>query len=152
MLDQVTTSPRSSQPKRVLIVEDEALIALMMADQVAELGYIVVGPACTMSQARNLAASAPIDGALLDLNLNGVQSDEIADILSRRQVPFAFVTGYEQRPTGLYQNVDVLHKPFQVADLQRAIDCVVTKHAVNGTNGEEQTNGWRIGFDSPQKL
>jgi CheY-like chemotaxis protein len=135
-LDQNTTdvsspSKRSARRSRLLIVEDENLIALMMADQIIELGYTAVGPACTMSEARHLAATASIDGALLDLNLHGVLSYEIADILSLRQIPFAFITGYNEPPAGLYKNIDVLHKPFQLLDLAHAIEGLLAKLSID---------------------
>jgi CheY-like chemotaxis protein len=69
----------------VLVVEDESLVALLMAEQLAELGYTVIGPAFTMSEARRLASLASIDAALVDLNLHGILADEIADILARRE-------------------------------------------------------------------
>jgi CheY-like chemotaxis protein len=119
-------SMKSVQRKRLLIVEDESLLALTMADQLAELGYAVVGPACTMSEARHLADAAAIDGALLDLNMNGVWSHEIADILSGRKIPFMFVTGYAEPPVGLYRNIRVLQKPFDLIDLMRAIKSLLT--------------------------
>jgi CheY-like chemotaxis protein len=119
--------PRLAISKRVLIVEDESMIAMVMADQVAELGYTVVGPVCTMSEARHLAAIAAIDAALLDINLNGALSHEIADILSRRNIPFVFITGYNDLPLGLYKDINVLHKPFRLLDLMNAIEGMVAK-------------------------
>jgi FixJ family two-component response regulator len=95
-------------------------------------GYIVVGPACTMSEARNLAGGAAIDGALLDLNLGGVLSHEIADILSRRQIHFVFITGYGDPPVGLYRNIDVLHKPFKLNVIEHAIESMLAKLSVDG--------------------
>jgi CheY-like chemotaxis protein len=138
MLDQITTdvSPRRSpHRKRVLVAEDESLVALVVAEQVAEMGYNVVGPACTLAEALKLATTASIDGALLDLKLHDVPSHEVANILTLRQIPFAFVTGYNEPPDGLYKNIDVLHKPFQLADLARAIEGVLTKHTDHGDNG-----------------
>ena len=129
--DVSSPSKRSERRSRLLIVEDENLIALMMADQIVELGYTAVGPACTMAEARHLAEIAAIDGALLDLNLNGVVSHEIADILSRRNIPFTFITGYNKPPTGPYGDVDVLHKPFQLIDLGHAIEGLLAKVSID---------------------
>src|SRR5580704_5752633 len=108
----VPTSIATPPSKRLLVVEDECLIALMMADHLIELGYTVVGPAFTISEALHLARVGSIDAALLDLNLHGVFAGEVADILSRRQIPFLFISGYDQPPTSCYQTIDVLHKPF----------------------------------------
>jgi len=112
--------------KRVLVVED-GLIALVMAEQLVEFGYIVAGPAFTISEARHLATAAPIDAALLDVNLGGILGDEIADILSRRQIPFVFVTGYNGPPMTGYKNADVLHKPFALADLRYAVEAMLVQ-------------------------
>ena len=123
----VATAPwrRSAFRKRLLIVEDESLVALLLAGQIAELDYAVVGPAFTMSQARHLADTATIDGALLDLHLNGVLAHEVADILSRRQIPFVFITGYTKPPVGPYPDIPVLQKPFKLIDLMGAIERMV---------------------------
>jgi CheY-like chemotaxis protein len=113
--------------KRVLVVEDEALIALMMADQLAELGYTVIGPAFNISEARRLASVASIDAALLDLNLHGILADEVADILVRRDIPFHLVTGYSDPPPARHKNVEVLQKPFQQNDLRLAVEGMLAK-------------------------
>ena len=119
--------PRRAIAKRILVVEDESMIAMVMADQVAELGYTAVGPVCTIAEARHLAEIATIDAALLDMSLNGVLSHEVADILSRRNIPFMFITGYNEPPVGPYKDVAVLNKPFQLIDLMNAIEGVVAK-------------------------
>jgi len=134
--DQANMSPLpipkpSARPKRLLIVEDESLVALIMADQIVELGHIAVGPACTMTEARHLASSSMIDGALVDLNLHGVLSHEIADILSQRQIPFIFITGYNELPAGIDKSIGVLQKPFQLFDLGRAIEGVLDRRCSN---------------------
>jgi len=142
---------RNASAERILVIEDESLIALEMADEVAELGYHVVGPVCTMSEARHLAATAPIDGALLDLNLNGVLTHEIADILSRRKIPFVFITGYSERPASACVKIDVLHKPYARIELAQAIEGMLTKSSLYGEGGVEQTQP-RISVSKLQKL
>ena len=91
-----------SRPKRVLVVEDETLVALMMADHLVELGYNVVGPAFTISEARHLAELATLDAAIIDVRLHGIFAGEVADTLSRRQIPFMFITGYERPPPQIH--------------------------------------------------
>jgi CheY-like chemotaxis protein len=118
---------RTAPTRRVLVVEDEALVALMMADQLVELGYTVIGPAFNMPEARRLASVALIDAALVDLNLHGILADEIADILARREIPFHLVTGYSDPPPARHKNVEVLHKPFQQNDLRLAIESMLVK-------------------------
>jgi CheY-like chemotaxis protein len=116
-------STASAKPLgHILVVEDEHLIGLLMADQLDELGYGVVGPAFSLEEGRRLAASAPIDCALLDWNLAGSSSGEVADILTRRRIPFVFVTGYAKLPDASYRDIGVLNKPFGLSDLQRAIE------------------------------
>src|SRR5258708_7329685 len=86
----IVTSP-AARSRRLLVVEDECLIALNMVEQLTELGYAVVGPAFTIAEARHLAAVAAIDAAVVDLNLHGVFAEEVADILALREIPFLFV-------------------------------------------------------------
>jgi CheY-like chemotaxis protein len=125
-LDVVSASPCTrSAAKRLLVVEDESLIAMVLADQIAELGHTIVGPACTLMEARQLAAAAPLDGALLDLNVRGALSYEIADILSGREIPFVFITGYDQPPTGAYVDVGILRKPFALTGLTHTIESML---------------------------
>jgi len=110
------------RPRRVLVVEDEALIALFITDQLAELGHIAVGPAFSLPEALRLASTASIDLALLDLNLRGVFAGEVADLLTRRTIPLIFITGdYAPDPDLRFANIEVLEKPFKASDLQLAI-------------------------------
>jgi DNA-binding response OmpR family regulator len=138
--DEVTVPlNRNGSPRRLLIVEDDELIALVTTDLVAELGYTVVGPASTLSEARYLIGVGLIDGALLDLHLNGVFSYEIADLLSEKKIPFFFVTGYDKLPSdSLYANVGILLKPFRFAHLKQAIENVLAKRLPQGLVTEAQ--------------
>ena len=79
---------------RVLIVEDEALIASFIEDFLIDLGCDVVGPAMRMKEAVDLAREAAIDGATLDVNIVGEKIYPVADILTERGIPFVFMTGY----------------------------------------------------------
>jgi DNA-binding response OmpR family regulator len=117
----IAASVSTTRAKRLLVVEDECLVALTIADDLVELGYNVIGPAFTIAEARRLADAASIDGALIDVNLNGVRADEVVDILSRREIPFIFVTGYDCLPINFHANVDVLKKPFGRDELERAV-------------------------------
>ena len=110
-------------PPRVLLVEDEALIAMLIEDQLTELGFEVVGPAATASQAIALCEDGDIDGAVLDINLGGGQrSDPIAEHLSEQGIPFVFVTGYGQAGVDArFADAGVLQKPFTVPQLRELI-------------------------------
>jgi len=107
-------------PRRLLLIEDEFLIAMLNIDQLAEIGCDVVGPAHTFSEARRLALAATFDAAIVDWNMCGTVSTEIADILSRRQIPFLIVTGYAESPFEARTTV-VLHKPYTSGELQEAV-------------------------------
>jgi CheY-like chemotaxis protein len=84
-----------SSPHRVLIVEDELLIAIMLEEIVAEAGFQVVGPVATLPEALALAESERLDAALLDIFLDEkTKVFAAADVLAERQIPFAFVTAF----------------------------------------------------------
>ena len=106
--------------RRLLVVEDEPLIATLIIDQLAEIGCDVVGPAHTISEARRLALAAEFHAAILDWNMRGTLSTEIADILSRRQIPFLFITGYAELPFEARSTI-VLNKPHTREELQEAV-------------------------------
>ena len=80
--------------KRVLIVEDDVLIALYLEDLLTALGHEVVGQATRIHMAMELARESDIDFAVLDINVAGTKSFPVADILRQRGIPFAFATGY----------------------------------------------------------
>ena len=109
-------------PLRILVVEDEMTIALMVEDMLTEMGHQVVGLAMRLPQAEQLADSLDIDLAILDINLDGRRSFPVADILTRRGVPVIFASGYGS--AGLeppYLDRLVVRKPFESRDLQGAI-------------------------------
>jgi len=99
--------------RRILVVEDEMLVAWLLEDMLADLGYSVVGPVASTDQALATLDAEAIDAAVVDLNLNGQKSFLVADALTARGVPFAFSTGYgrDSLPDN-YQDFPVLRKPF----------------------------------------
>jgi len=108
-----------AKPLKILIVEDNALVAETIAEVLVDRGYEVVGPAQSLSAGIELAQDAEIDGALLDVDLAGRPCFPIAEILRGRNVPFLFVTGYHDAsviPTAL-RSTRRLTKPFNVSDL-----------------------------------
>jgi DNA-binding response OmpR family regulator len=80
--------------RRVLIVEDEMLIAMMLQDMVADAGLEVEGVANSLLAGIDLATRADFDLAILDINLNGEEVYPVAEILQKRGIPFIFSTGY----------------------------------------------------------
>ncbi len=116
---QVMDKPRGKlSGKRFLVVEDEPLVALDLAAGLQEAGGEVVASTGSASQALDIIESQPLDAALLDGNLHGRPVDEIAATLTRRKVPFAFVSGYgrESLPR-TFGTVALLAKPFSQAQL-----------------------------------
>ena len=108
---------------RVLIVEDEMLVAMNMEDMLLDLGHEVAGMASRLAPALALAKDAAFDAAILDVNLAGERSFPVADLLVERGAPFLFATGYgiqgiEER----YRSCTVLQKPFRSADLKAALE------------------------------
>lgn len=115
---------------RVLVVEDEMLVSMLVEDMLADFGCSVVGPAPDFDEAMALANTADIDAALLDVNLAGRPIFPVADALKARGVPFAFASGYGQ--AGLeeaHRGATVLQKPFRQSDLERALNGLMTKAA-----------------------
>jgi PAS domain S-box-containing protein len=98
---------------RVLVVDDEPLVAMDVVATLEEAGCKVVGPAATLEKARALIADGMFDIALLDANLGGCSVDELAEGLAQRKIPFCFITGYGR--DGLpesFRQVRILSKPF----------------------------------------
>lgn len=107
--------------RKVLVVEDEAITALMIAHIVEAVGCVVVGPVGSLHEARALAAGE-LDGAVLDVNLNGEAVFPVADLLAARQVPFVFVTAYStQAFPAAHAQRRVIGKPFSPTELARAV-------------------------------
>jgi CheY-like chemotaxis protein len=98
---------------RIFVMEDDGMIAMYISNALDELGHVVVGPARTVESALAAIEHETIDMALLDVNLgNGATSYPIAEVLSRRGVPFAFLTGYgEAGLNGSFRDRPVLSKP-----------------------------------------
>jgi CheY-like chemotaxis protein len=108
--------------KRALVVEDEAMVSMLLEDMLADIGCVVAGSASRLAQALVLAGSLDIDFAILDLNLNGELSHAVADALQGRGVPFIFSTGYG--PKALpprFRDAPTIGKPFHLQELEGAI-------------------------------
>jgi CheY-like chemotaxis protein len=107
---------------RVLVVEDEMMVSMLIEDMLTDLGCTIVGPASRLDEALLLAGDAELDCAVLDVNLGGQPIFPLADLLREKGAPFAFATGYGD--AGL-REVDkgspVLQKPFREADLARVL-------------------------------
>jgi CheY-like chemotaxis protein len=117
---------RATPSRRILVVEDEFMVALMMEQMLEELGCTVVGPAGGVEEALEIAAREPIDAALLDVNLHGVTAFPVADELARRKIPFAFVTAFgPDYDFGSHRRHPVIAKPFRVDDVKTVLDTLL---------------------------
>jgi PAS domain S-box-containing protein len=109
---------RTLEGKRILVIEDEPLVSMEMEANLAAAGCEIVGPAATLDRARTLVETAEYDAALVDVNLKGEPVDELATLLTKKNLPFAFVTGYgrDALPPG-FRGAVVLGKPFSMDQL-----------------------------------
>lgn len=110
-----------SDKRRVLIVEDEIVVALFLEDILAEFGYVVAGVVCHLDEA--MARDPDYDVAVLDVHINGRSVFDFADMLAAQGIPFVFATGYGER--GIperHRGRPVLQKPFQPDDLKRVLE------------------------------
>ena len=108
--------------KRVLVVEDEYLIRMLLEDMLADLGYDVAAAVGTVAEASAFAASGEFNAAILDVNLDGQEIFPVADILAKRGLPFVFVTGYgEHSLPERYRDRPALQKPFQAEQLSTTL-------------------------------
>jgi DNA-binding response OmpR family regulator len=123
--------PTTLRDKRILVVEDEAIVAMLVEDGLLDAGAKVLGPAASVDEALQLIERAASDGglsaAVLDINLNGEAVSPVADRLTALGVPFLFATGYvEGCDTGGHTAAPILHKPFDPTSLVAAVDTLAS--------------------------
>jgi len=107
---------------RILVVEDEMLVAMNIEDMLLELGHEVAGLASRLGPALALARESRFDAAMLDVNLAGEPSFPVADLLIERGVPFLFATGYGRKGIDeRYRDFPMLQKPFRMVELGAAL-------------------------------
>lgn len=108
---------------RVLIVEDEFIIADEIASIVEGLGHTIVGPAGTIEEARAIITDAALDFAIIDANLRGRSSAELAERLADREVPFCVCTGYRTDDIrAAFGGIPVVHKPVRQRELAAILE------------------------------
>jgi CheY-like chemotaxis protein len=108
--------------KRILLVEDEMLIAMMAEEMLSGMGAAVVGPCASVPEALALAAKADFDLALLDFNLNGARADPVIALLRQRGVPLVLATGYGAMDNGVPDDLPVIEKPYTEEALRRLLE------------------------------
>src|SRR5579883_3168389 len=114
----MTVAPSSLAGKRILLVEDEVLVAMMIEEVLLEFGCEVVGPVSRIDAARAAIEDNGLDCALLDINLRGQPVYPVAELLAEHGVPFGFVTGYGAAGVpAKFGTHPVLQKPFDSQDV-----------------------------------
>jgi len=117
--------------RRVLVAEDEFVIALEIEEALRRAGYEVVGPAATAEEAERLAREEPLDAAVLDADLRGGPSYTAADALAARGVPFVFLTGYEAGVLpDRFRGRPVLGKPYAADRLPAVLEVAAWEQRV----------------------
>ena len=118
-------TPEPPSKCRVLLVEDEALVAMLMEDMLAEFDCEVFATVGRLDEAMAVAGTEQFDMAFIDVNLRGVPAWPLADVLRSRGIPFAFVTGYGTAGTAAtFADVPVLQKPFRAQELEATLRCL----------------------------
>jgi CheY-like chemotaxis protein len=110
----------------ILLVEDEVMIRMMVADMLEELGYSIAGEAGDIDEGVRLVQSSDFDIAILDVNVNGKVITPVAEAVELRGLPFVFATGYGvQGLPEKFRDRPTLQKPFQIETLARTIEMVL---------------------------
>jgi DNA-binding NtrC family response regulator len=110
-----------AQPARakLLVVEDDEMIRMLLADMLCEIGYTVAAEAASVDEAMEATSKTEFDLAILDADLKGRSVSPVADALVARDIGFVFVTGYGDHGLLAYRNRPMLNKPFQIDALKR---------------------------------
>ena len=118
------------QGLRVLVVEDEAAISLLLEDMLLDFGCEVIGPAARLSAALEAVQREQVDLAILDVNVAGEPIYPVAEALAQRSIPFVFSTGYGSAGIrDAFRDRPVLQKPFAQHDLKQKLLSARTKTA-----------------------
>jgi CheY-like chemotaxis protein len=113
--------------QRILVVEDEFLLAAHIESVLEEEGVEVIGPVGSLGEAVKLASDVDLDAALLDVNIDGGRVDDVADILARRRIPFMFITAYgrDHLPKN-FADATLVAKPFDDRHLLQQVRRIAT--------------------------
>ena len=121
------TSESDLNGLRILVVEDEAAISLLLEDMLLDFGCEVIGPAARLSAALEAVAREQVDLAILDVNVAGEPIYPVAEALARRSIPFVFSTGYGSAGIrDAFRDRPVLQKPFAQNDLKQKL--IMARH------------------------
>jgi two-component sensor histidine kinase/DNA-binding response OmpR family regulator len=112
--------------RRILVVEDEALVGMLTSELVSEMGFAVLGPCANLDEAMRAAQANHIDGAILDVNLDGELVFPLARLLADRDIPMVFLTGYDKGTVEQgFEKFPVLQKPVPAGDLSKALSAML---------------------------
>ena len=106
---------------KILVVEDEPLLAMTLKDVLTASGCAVVGPASTLELGMRLIEKEAVDGAILDVNLRGEMVFPLADALAERSIPFVYVTGYSKLLRACNHGRPFLQKPYTNQQLLKIV-------------------------------
>jgi DNA-binding NtrC family response regulator len=118
----------SLRGKRILIVEDEALVAIMIEDILADCGAIVVGSKRTIEDGLAFAKEEAMDAAILDVNVRGSRIDPIVEALAARGIPFLLATGYGKVELSNGQTPTFIEKPYTPENLAKGLTMVLERN------------------------
>jgi CheY-like chemotaxis protein len=125
--DETGTQSSTSARLRVLVVEDESLVAMFLEDVLADLGHEMLGPYSRVDAALPAAQSENFDVAILDVNVNGQAIFPVAEAIASRGLPFIFSTGYGQKSLPeQYRSRPTLDKPFLPSDVELVLGKIGT--------------------------
>ena len=117
----------------IFLVEDEALIRMMTAEMIEELGHRVVAEAGDIQSAISLAETTIFHLAILDVNIAGYNISPVADIIERRGLPIVFASGYGSAALPVtYNGRPLLRKPFLLSELKETIDTILGARGYRG--------------------
>jgi CheY-like chemotaxis protein len=125
----MNSEPNAAVGRRILVVEDELMIRMLLDGMLEDIGYTMTAEAGAIDEAVKLAKQADFDAAILDVNLNGQPITPVVEALIERGLPFVFATGYGARGVPeAYRNNPTLQKPFQIEALEQALKAIVPKN------------------------
>lgn len=130
------TRPDTSRQRRILVVEDEPLIAMEIEAELEAAGFQLVGPAYHIESAKQAIAEEKYDAVLLDANLGGHRVDELAESLEEKGVPFVFVTGYGREALpAKFQTARLITKPFHTGHIASVLQAVFEEKSQKNQRG-----------------
>jgi CheY-like chemotaxis protein len=128
--EDMTSEAKAAVGRRVLVVEDESMIRMLLDGMLSDIGYTMTAEAGALDEAMALAKREEFDVAILDVNLHGEPITPVAEILTQRGLPFVFATGADLRGVPeAYRSHPILQKPFRVDEMKRALQVAMPKPA-----------------------